>query len=158
MRSWSYAICCLLLSAFWTAAKAAPVHETERLAQSFVNQGWIAELYQTTTEASVAYLAHEQFRSFPRGKTISLEFGNAGNNRLDLLFRDQETGVAWFQYGWINQLFGQHSWIFGNDSNDMPISVHSTSAIPLPAALPLFMSAFALFCAGLAFARRRKSC
>ncbi|MAL78644.1 MAG: hypothetical protein CMN55_05950 [Sneathiella sp.] len=148
----------MLLTAFWTAAKAAPVHETERLAQNFVNQGWITELYQTTAETSVAYLAHEQFRSFPQGKTIPLDFGNAGKDRLDLPFRDQGTGIARFQYGWISQLFGQHSWIFGNDSNDISISVHSTSAIPLPAALPLFMGAFALFCAGLAFARRRKSC
>lgn len=109
MKSW-YAICGLTLTLFCLNVQAAPVHETARLTQDFVNGGWVDELYEGPGDFSVAPLAREEFRTIPQAQTISLHFGDPNRDLFAELITKREAAPIQFFYDWVGYLFGLRTW------------------------------------------------
>lgn len=155
MKSW-YAICGLTLTLFCPNVQAAPVHETARLTQDFVNGGWVDELYEGPGDFSVAPLAREEFRTIPQAQTISLHFGDPNRDLFAELITKREAAPIQFFYDWVGYLFGLRTWDIGDDPNLYARSGHARPFIPVPPELPMFFTLLALACMALILFRWRK--
>ncbi|MEX0582685.1 MAG: hypothetical protein WD185_03365 [Sneathiella sp.] len=99
---------------------------------------WVVELYYQQESEKASAFAAEEFRNTPQGKIIPLSFDHENSDPLGLFTTSPERGPDEFHKKWISLLFGVRTWNIEGENGFHSISVHSTSAIPLPAALPLF--------------------
>ena len=136
--------CAFFIFLFAFAAEAASLHDQHGVNDQTGDKKWFSLLYQRETSENILALADEKFRNIPPAKIVSLSVDEYGSDPLRLFPVVGTDIIEHFHKKWIGLLFGVRSWNVEDESGFRSISVHSTSAIPLPPTLPLFIGGLAI--------------
>ncbi|MFC4272224.1 hypothetical protein GQF03_14300 [Sneathiella chungangensis] len=128
-----------------STVQAASLHDENNMAAWLTKTEGIFDYFQSRETQNVLAFASEKFRNISSGKEISLSFDGKHSDPLGLSSRNATGGADYHHNDWIELMFGFQPWKFEDDEGFISISVHSTSSIPLPAALPLFAGGLAAF-------------